>query len=436
MTQQGLAGGTMGSLAAYANNLAPGAGAAMTNTTAALGTGLGGQFTTTATLTASTDGIVCSYQNPAGSVNQRPRTLMITGVRVQSLITAALTGGPLYWLYSLAFGHTAVSMATAESTSFANATAKAPRRVPLGIETIVVTAPVGYARRRASRSSSTRPSRSTRGSSSRSAQRTSAQSTSAGDQHVPGLLRLLLDLAPQAMSLLLALQGGGSVTGTIAQSLGGLRAGSDRQRSLLRLGVAERSALCARSRLARRSSAEVSRRVLELCGRSHPAPRSSPEVQRSSLGPATGGHGQRSVLGQRVAAAGRSAAGSDRRRGVFGRRGAESRSAATVGLRRARLLGLGRAEPRGLRQSASGSEVFQGDASQQLGRLRQWADGDIGAYYDGVIVQSLGALQQSATGGSYAPSPPAPPAPPESSPPPLVVRRRSSISSGGGGGGG
>lgn len=142
-TQQGQSGNAMGSLAFYANNLAPGAGAAMTNTTAALGTGLGGQFAALPTLTASTDGIVCSFQNPVPTVNIRGRTLMITGVRVQSLITTILSGGPLYWLYSLAFGHTAVSLATAESASFANGTAKAPRRVPLGMETIVVTAPVG-----------------------------------------------------------------------------------------------------------------------------------------------------------------------------------------------------------------------------------------------------------------------------------------------------
>ncbi|HEY5241747.1 MAG TPA: hypothetical protein VIJ22_09790 [Polyangiaceae bacterium] len=143
LTQQGLAGGVMGSLAAYANNLAPGAGVAMTNTTAALGTGLGGQFSALPTLAANTDGVVCSYQVPAGGINQRPRILMLTGVRVQSLITTALTGGPLFWAYSLAFGHTAVSLATAESASFANATAKAPRRIALGFETIVVTAPVG-----------------------------------------------------------------------------------------------------------------------------------------------------------------------------------------------------------------------------------------------------------------------------------------------------
>ena len=36
----------------------------MTNTTAALGTGLGGQFSALPTLAVNTDGIICSYLNP------------------------------------------------------------------------------------------------------------------------------------------------------------------------------------------------------------------------------------------------------------------------------------------------------------------------------------------------------------------------------------
>lgn len=143
LAYQGQNGGTMGSLALMTNSLAPGAGAAMTNTTAALGTGLGGQFTALPTLTANSDGVLCSYANPAGGANQTPRTLIITGVRLQGVVTAALTGGPLIYLYSLAFGHTNVSLATTETSSFVTATAKAPRRIPLGIETYVATAAVG-----------------------------------------------------------------------------------------------------------------------------------------------------------------------------------------------------------------------------------------------------------------------------------------------------
>lgn len=134
---QGQNGGTMGSNALYSNSLAVGAGAAMTNTTAALGVGLGGQFDCQPTLAANTDGIVCSFQNPAGGVNQTPRTLFIKGVRIQGMVTAILVGGPVQWAFSLAVGHTAVSLATAEGVA-----AKAPRRIPLGWEVYPATAAV------------------------------------------------------------------------------------------------------------------------------------------------------------------------------------------------------------------------------------------------------------------------------------------------------
>ncbi len=143
MGYQGQDGGTMGSTALLTNSLAPGAGAAMTNTTAALGAGLGGQFTTTPTLAANTDGIVCSYQNPAGSVSQTPRVMRIRGVKIQGIVSAALTGGPVLYEYTLAFGHTAVSLATAETGSFVTATAKAPRRIFLGWEIFAATAAIG-----------------------------------------------------------------------------------------------------------------------------------------------------------------------------------------------------------------------------------------------------------------------------------------------------
>lgn len=135
---EGQPGGTLGSTALLTNSLAAGAGAAMTNTAASLGSGLGGQFCALPTLTAATDGIVCSYQNPFGSVTQPARTLYITGVAVKGVVLVAFTGGPVYYFYSLAFGHTAVSLATAEAIA-----AKAPRRIALGLETYVVTAPVG-----------------------------------------------------------------------------------------------------------------------------------------------------------------------------------------------------------------------------------------------------------------------------------------------------
>ena len=130
---------SFGSAALLTNSLAAGAGAAMTNTAASLGTGLGGQFSTQPTLTAGTDGIVSSVQIPAGTNAVPGKTLYITGVKIHGAVTTALTGGPVLYAYTLAFGHTAVSLATAE----ANGTAKAPRRVALGYETFAATAAVG-----------------------------------------------------------------------------------------------------------------------------------------------------------------------------------------------------------------------------------------------------------------------------------------------------
>ena len=140
---QGQEGDTMGSLAMY-SNAALAAAAALTNTTAAAGNlGLGGVVLVAPTLAAGTDGILLSYANPAGSVTQPPKTLIVNGVSISSSVQAALTGGPLSLVFGAAYGHTAVSLATAETGSFVTATTKAPRRVPLGTQSYVVTAAAG-----------------------------------------------------------------------------------------------------------------------------------------------------------------------------------------------------------------------------------------------------------------------------------------------------
>jgi len=125
---EGQDGGTLGTTALYSNSLAANSGAILNNNTAA-GTGFGGQFTVQPTLTAATDGIVCSYQNPSGSTTQTPRNIFIRGVRISGSVNQTITGGPVLYAYSLAYGHTAVSMATATSS-----TDKAPVRIALGYE--------------------------------------------------------------------------------------------------------------------------------------------------------------------------------------------------------------------------------------------------------------------------------------------------------------
>lgn len=138
--QQGQSGMTMGSLALYTNSLAPGAGAVMTNTTAALGSGLGGQFSALPTLALNTDGIVCSYQNPLGTVAITGRQLLVKGFKVSGVVTTVLAGNatPVTYIISLNYGHTNVSLATAEAAG-----AKAPRRIPFGIMQFAAAAAVG-----------------------------------------------------------------------------------------------------------------------------------------------------------------------------------------------------------------------------------------------------------------------------------------------------
>lgn len=115
--------------------------------TAANVTGLGGLGVMTAQATnagAAGDMIASSYQNPAGTVNITGRNLVITGVSISCMNTgAAVATTPTSLIWGLAFGHTAVSLATAETASFATATTHAPRRIALGCMSAAVGAAVG-----------------------------------------------------------------------------------------------------------------------------------------------------------------------------------------------------------------------------------------------------------------------------------------------------
>lgn len=137
---QGLSGGTMGGLATYPNSANPTA-AAPSNTalTANLPAGLGGQGAVTAAVAAATDGIWGSYQVPAGTANVQGRRLVIRGVVLDLVnLGAAVATTATTIQFSLAFGHTAVSLATADGVA-----AKAPRRASLGIATWPIGAAIG-----------------------------------------------------------------------------------------------------------------------------------------------------------------------------------------------------------------------------------------------------------------------------------------------------
>jgi hypothetical protein len=114
----------------------------MTNTTAT-STGLGGITAITPSLAVHTDGILFSYQNPAPSITQTGRNLYVTGVRIQGAVSQSFVGGPVIYAYGVAWGHTAVSMATAETSTFTTATTHAPRRTTIGIESYSASAVAG-----------------------------------------------------------------------------------------------------------------------------------------------------------------------------------------------------------------------------------------------------------------------------------------------------
>lgn len=144
MGLQGLNGGTMGSpQVQWANTTLPTAAAA-TNTTAALGAFLGGIFQMNAPATSATDVIISMYQNPAGGVNQTPRTMKLRGIKVTAINSvAAVATTPSTFALAIAWGGTTVSLATAETGSFVTATAKARRIQPIGVVTLPIGAVAG-----------------------------------------------------------------------------------------------------------------------------------------------------------------------------------------------------------------------------------------------------------------------------------------------------
>lgn len=84
---------------------------------------------------STTSRIILSYQVPAGTVNIQGRRLKLTGVSIASFVQTVVVGGPYVATWKLCFGHTAVSLQTAEA-----ATTKAPRRVNLPFVQLVTAA--------------------------------------------------------------------------------------------------------------------------------------------------------------------------------------------------------------------------------------------------------------------------------------------------------
>jgi len=147
MAYQGQNGGTMGTSASLPNATAATTvtGGALSQT-AAIKTGLGGEAGIQAGA-AGLDGCVTAFQNPLPTINLSGRNLIITGIRIDSVnIGAAVATTATVIQWSLAFGATGASipsLAQAETGSFVTATAKAWRRIALGLQSWLVGAAVG-----------------------------------------------------------------------------------------------------------------------------------------------------------------------------------------------------------------------------------------------------------------------------------------------------
>lgn len=143
---QQINGGAAGTpMIQWANAALP-TGAAATNTTAALGAFLGGLFIMNTLATSTTDVIVSSYANPLGSVTQTPRTIKLRGIKVDVINQgAAVATTATVFAVAVAWGGTALTLAQAESASFANNSVKARRIQPLGVVSFPVGSAIGAA---------------------------------------------------------------------------------------------------------------------------------------------------------------------------------------------------------------------------------------------------------------------------------------------------
>lgn len=134
---QGVVGAGTGYLANWANSAAP-ATATLSNTTAGY-TSMGGQFQFTAVSGSETDYALFAFQVPAQTATNQGRTLVVHGINISTFnmgVGVATTPTLLQW--GIAYDGTAVSLATPDGAS-----TKAPRRVPLGCQSLPVGLAVG-----------------------------------------------------------------------------------------------------------------------------------------------------------------------------------------------------------------------------------------------------------------------------------------------------
>ena len=134
---QGVVGAGTGYLANWANSAAP-ASATLSNTTAGY-TNLGGQFQFAAVSGSETDYALFAFQVPAQTATNQGRTLVVHGINISTFnMGAAVATTPTLLQWGIAYDGTAVSLTTPDGAS-----TKAPRRVPLGCQSLPVGLAVG-----------------------------------------------------------------------------------------------------------------------------------------------------------------------------------------------------------------------------------------------------------------------------------------------------
>ena len=134
---QGVVGAGTGYLANWANSAAP-ASATLSNTTAGYAN-VGGQFQFTAVSGSETDYALFAFQVPAQTATNQGRTLVVHGINISTFnMGAAVATTPTLLQWGIAYDGTAVALSTADAAS-----TKAPRRVPLGCQSLPVGLAVG-----------------------------------------------------------------------------------------------------------------------------------------------------------------------------------------------------------------------------------------------------------------------------------------------------
>lgn len=134
---QGVVGAGTGYLANWVNSTAP-TSATLSNTTAGY-TSLGGQFQFAPVPGSEVDYALFAFQVPPQTATNQGRTLVVHGINISTFnMGAAVATTPTLLQWGIAYDGTAVSLATADGAS-----TKAPRRVPLGCQSLPVGLPIG-----------------------------------------------------------------------------------------------------------------------------------------------------------------------------------------------------------------------------------------------------------------------------------------------------